>query len=126
MAVLNGPGIITSGLISALDAADRNSYPGSGTTWTDISGNNNNGTLTNGPTFSSTNGGAIVLDGADDYINTGTINLQRNFSLEVIVNMDVTSGFCFFGQGTTTTNQGLHIWMISSGTVLVLGIQAIS
>lgn len=60
--------IVTDGLVFCLNAADRNSYPGSGTTWTDVSGNAYNGTLTNGPTYSSTNGGAIVFDGTDDYV----------------------------------------------------------
>ena len=67
--------IVTDGLVLALNAADRNSYPGSGTTWTDISGNNLNGTLTNGPTFSSENGGIITFDGADDYIGCGNSSL---------------------------------------------------
>jgi hypothetical protein len=63
-----GPKIITNGLVLYLDAANRNSYPGSGTTWTDLSGNGNNGTLTNGPTFNATNMGSIVFDGTNDYI----------------------------------------------------------
>jgi hypothetical protein len=45
-------GIVTNGLVLDLDAAKLASYPGTGTAWYDISGNNNNGTLTNGPTFS--------------------------------------------------------------------------
>jgi hypothetical protein len=68
MTIGYGPSIVTSGLVLALDAADRNSYPGSGTTWTDLSGNGNTGTLTNGPTYSSSNSGSIVFDGADDYV----------------------------------------------------------
>jgi hypothetical protein len=52
-----------------LDAADKKSYPGTGTLWTDRSGNGNNGTLTNGPTFSSANGGSIVFDGGNDYVS---------------------------------------------------------
>ena len=60
-------GIVTNGLVLALDAAKKDSYPGSGTVWRDISGNGNNGTLTNGPTFNSGNGGSIVFDGVDDY-----------------------------------------------------------
>ena len=68
MAIFRGPNIVRSGLVLALDAADRNSYRGSGTTWRDLSGNNNNGTLTNGPTFSGGNGGSIVFDGVDDII----------------------------------------------------------
>jgi hypothetical protein len=63
--------IVTDGLVLSLDAADRNSYPGSGTTWNDVSGNNNNGTLTNGPTFNSANGGSIVFDGTNDFANCG-------------------------------------------------------
>ena len=47
------PRIVTSGLIFVVDAADKNSYPGTGTTWKDLSGNNYTGTLTNGPTFNS-------------------------------------------------------------------------
>jgi hypothetical protein len=66
MAFANGPKIVTDGLILALDAADRTSYPGSGTAWNDLVGSNN-GTLTNGPTFNSRNGGSIVFDGVDDY-----------------------------------------------------------
>ena len=74
-----GPRIITSNLVLALDAADRNSYPGSGTLWTDLSGQGNNGALTNGPTYSSANGGGIVFDAIDDYVDLGT-NLSGNFS----------------------------------------------
>ena len=46
MAFNNGPRIITQGLSLMLDVADKNSYPGSGTTWIDTSGNNNTGTIT--------------------------------------------------------------------------------
>lgn len=65
-------GIVTNGLVLDLDAAKKDSYPGTGTSWRDISGNSNNGTLINGPTFNSNNGGAIVFDGVDDYGNLGT------------------------------------------------------
>ena len=61
--------IITNGIILFLDANNTNSYPGSGTAWYDLSGYGNTGTLTNGPTFSSANGGSIVFDGSDDYVN---------------------------------------------------------
>jgi len=64
--------IVTDGLVLALDAADRNSYPGSGTTWTDLSGNGNNGTLVNGPLLNSLGGGSIGFDGTD-YANFSTI-----------------------------------------------------
>ena len=68
----SGP-IITSGLVLFLDAANTSSYPGSGTTWTDLSVNGYNGTLTNGPTYSSSNGGSIVFDGTDDVASFGNI-----------------------------------------------------
>lgn len=63
------PSIITDGLVLCLDAANRRSYPGSGTTWYDLSGNGYHGTLTSGPTFNSVNLGNIVFDGTDDYID---------------------------------------------------------
>ena len=72
MGFFRGPNIITDGLVLALDAANTKSYPGSGTTWTDLSGNGNNGTLTNGPTFTTSGSGGIVFDGIDDYIAVGT------------------------------------------------------
>lgn len=61
-----GPRIITDGLILHLDAADRNSYPGSGTIWYDLVGQRNFNLL-NGPTYDSSNGGCLVFDGVDDY-----------------------------------------------------------
>jgi len=79
MATLYSPKIVTDGLVLCLDAADKNSYPGSGTTWYDLSGEGNNGTLTNGPTYSSANGGVIVLDGYNDYILV-QLNLSSNLS----------------------------------------------
>ena len=68
MSLLHSPKIVTNGLVLCLDAANRKSYPGSGNIWRDLSGNGNNGTLTNGPTFSSANGGSIVFDGTDDIV----------------------------------------------------------
>jgi len=59
--------IVTRGLVLNLDASAPSSYPGSGTTWNDLSTQTNSGSLTNGPTFNSTNGGSIVFDGTDDY-----------------------------------------------------------
>jgi formylglycine-generating enzyme required for sulfatase activity len=57
--------IVTDGLVLWLDAGITPSYPGSGSTWTDISGNKNNGTLVNGPTYSSTNGGILNFSGSN-------------------------------------------------------------
>jgi hypothetical protein len=67
----SGQKIITTGLALHWDAGQRRSYPTSGTTWSDISGNNKNGTITNGPTFNSSNGGSIAFDGLNDYVSIG-------------------------------------------------------
>ena len=61
-------GIVRDGLVLHLDAAKKDSYDGTGTTWRDLSPSQTNGTLTNGPTFNSDNGGSIVFDGTNDYI----------------------------------------------------------
>ena len=61
------PPIVTDGLVFAVDAANYESYPGSGTTWSDLSGNGSNGTLINGVSFNSSSN-YLNLDGADDYI----------------------------------------------------------
>jgi len=71
MAVEHGYGkIVTDGLVLCLDAADNNSYPGNGNTWYDLSGNGNNGTLTNmsANPLDSANGGSLLFDGVNDYI----------------------------------------------------------
>ena len=70
MASKGGPDIVENGLTLFLDASNIRSYPGSGTTWSDLSGNGNTGTLTNGPTFSAGNLGSIVFDGTNDYVTT--------------------------------------------------------
>lgn len=62
----NNAPIVIDGLVFYVDAGNSNSYPGSGTTWTDLVGSND-GTLTNGPTYNSANGGSIVFDGVNDY-----------------------------------------------------------
>jgi hypothetical protein len=78
------PSIVTDGLVLYVDAANTKSYPGSGTTWSDLSRSGNNGTLVNGPTFNSGNGGSIVFDGTNDRVNLGNIlNFGTNdFTIE--------------------------------------------
>ena len=68
MSSIGGPATVTSGLVLELDAGNIKSYPTTGTTWFDKSGNARNGTLTNGPTFNTGSLGSIVFDGVDDYI----------------------------------------------------------
>jgi hypothetical protein len=73
----HSPSIVMNGLVLCLDAGNSKSYPGSGTTWTDLSGRGNTGTLTNGPTYSSANGGSLVFDGSNDYV---TIPYDTSFN----------------------------------------------
>jgi hypothetical protein len=61
-----GDNVVTDNMVVYLDAGNNSSYSGSGTSWNDISGNSNNFTLTNGPTYTSSDGGAIVFDGTND------------------------------------------------------------
>lgn len=88
MSLSHSPQIVTNGLVLYLDAANAKSYPSSGTTWFDLSGNSLNGTLINGPTFDGTNKGSFVFDGVDDYVNIGnspvlnnTLNGNTNWSI---------------------------------------------
>ena len=75
--------IITSGLVLHLDAGNTSSYPGSGTTWTDLSSSGNNGTLTNGPTYSSSNGGSIVFDGSNDIVSSFSTQISGTGSKSI-------------------------------------------
>jgi hypothetical protein len=93
MSYRTGPKIVTDGLVLCLDAADRNSYAGSGNTWTDLSGNGNSGTLVNGVGYNSDNGGSLSFDGVNDYVNT-------SFS-ENIVTTGFTFSFWFYGTKST-------------------------
>ena len=77
--------LVTSGLILHLDSGNSSSYSGSGTTWTDLSGNGRNATLYNVPTYSSTNGGKLIFDGINDYAeiaNTPVLG-SSDFTIEV-------------------------------------------
>ena len=79
--------IVTSGMVLNLDAANIVSYPKIGTTWVDFSTNKKNGTLTNGPSFSTRNGGAILFDGVDDFIDVSTLTLGVNWTIESWFNL---------------------------------------
>jgi hypothetical protein len=78
----NQQDIVKDGLVLWLDANDKTSYSGTGTAWTNLTGNsNNNAVLVNGPTFTGNNGGAVVFDGTNDYAYIpATNNLSFNSS----------------------------------------------
>ena len=86
MGFSRGPKIVTDGLVLCLDAANKKSYSGSGTTWTDLSGQGNNGTLQNGPTFDSGNKGSLIFDYTNDYVSTnGMSNFTYTSGITVLV-----------------------------------------
>lgn len=95
MGFYRGPQIVTSGLVLHLDAANPKSYPGTGTTWYDRAGNFNggvfnNGTLVNGPSFSSANMGSIGFDGVNDYVSILN-NTTVSFTIGCWINTTATS-----------------------------------
>jgi len=91
--------IVTDGLVLNLDATNRASYPGSGTTWNDTSFYRNNGTLTNGPTFLQERGrGSIVFDGVDDYVNSNN---------GIVNNSDFSVSFWIKYQDTLAASRGI-------------------
>ena len=100
--------IVTDGLVGCWDAGNRVSYPGAGTTLTDLV-NSNNGTLENGAdgslTFNSAKGGYLELDGGDDYIEIGA------YGASSVLN---------WGSGNGTVG----VWMKSddhAGTLIAMG-----
>ena len=123
--------IITDGLVFNLDAGFAPSYPRSGTTWYDLSSNEYNGTLTNGPRYNSLNGGSIAFDGVDDYVvRNSSINTGQDFSVFAWIkpgSINVRNGIMgnsypyTLGSGwffSTATNYGgtLNTFFISIGS----------
>ena len=117
--------IVRTGLVLNLDAGNSSSYSGSGTTWTDLSGNGNNGTLTLGPTYNSANGGSIVFDGVDDYViadNSLLIHRTSNWAYSAWVNFSATPIYgTIFENGSWTSTllirfetNGITIYSMSS------------
>ena len=84
--------VITDGLVLFLDAGNNRSYPGTGTTWTDLSSTAITGSLTNGPTFNTGNGGSIVFDGTNDYCLTGYSANPTYFTIECFLKFNDVSG----------------------------------
>jgi hypothetical protein len=100
---------VSNGLVLCLDAANKRSYPGTGTTWTDLSGNSNNFSLINGPTFSNTNLGNIVFDGTDDYLLISSLvwDYNVNFTIQFWFNTNSlggANGYGLFFNGSTGAN----------------------
>ena len=99
------PRIVTDGLVLCLDAANKRSYPGAGTTWTDLTANKNNGTLTNmGSNFSNDGAGSLTFDGTDEYVNVTvtkttncTFSCWASYTVSVPTDMLFNAGNYFSG-----------------------------
>jgi hypothetical protein len=91
MGVAYNTSIVRNGLVLHLDAANVKSYSGSGTTWSDLSGNGNNGTLLNSVGYSSDNKGVMTFDGVNDYVSINNLGLSDH-TIEVWVNPQQSVG----------------------------------
>ena len=108
--------IVRDGLVLNLDAAKRDSYPGTGTVWRDIAGGVITGSLVNGPTFNTNNGGSITFDGVDDYVICTKSNITGNtpWSISIWINVDISKN----GAG----RQGWMVWRGGQSTSQLIAI----
>ena len=92
MAQIYNPKVTTSGLILYLDAANRDSYPGSGTSWNDLSGRGHVGTLVNSPTFNTSALGSISFAGNTGHVTVPDSNdwSGSEFTMDVWFNRSAT------------------------------------
>jgi len=128
MAVYAGPEIVTDGLVLSLDAGNSRSYPSTGTAWNDLSGRGNSVILTNGPTYNSANGGAIVFDGSDDHAlasgRTTVTEFQYNSAFAVScwcrVEENTNTGYIVNNRFTDAGNAPFCGWGVcqSNGSIL--------
>ena len=125
MSVFGGPDIITDGLVLHLDAANRKSYPGSGSTWYDLSGNGSNGTLTNGPVYTTNSGGAFTFNGYinNRYIDVTNINIGNKYSIVCffkstsVVNYKIVYDVNY-NSYVNTDNVGPRLEQFSTGNII--------
>ncbi len=125
MSLGHGASIVRSGLVLHLDAANTKSYLGTGTAWSDLSGNGNNGTLSGGPVYSSSQSGSFLFDNTNDLVIGPTsavfsfTAVARDFTVEQWINpTNLTGTFramsSVWGQGG-----GVDSWILchSNGTL---------
>jgi hypothetical protein len=103
--------IITTGLAMNLDAGNLASYPGIGTTWTDLTGNSRNGTLINGVGYSALNNGTLTFDGTNDYVTVANtvavLSAVNKFTIESwfkLTNASLNNTIFSFGTGASYNN----------------------
>jgi hypothetical protein len=122
--------IVTDGLVLNLDAGNPASYPGSGTTWFDLSGNGNNGTLINGVGYNSSNLGSLVFDGVDDYFRLNSFTpISTEFTISSFV-FPISSGGTesdryggtLFSQDPSSNSQRYPLWLRIKDTEIAYSI----
>ena len=122
MAFRYSPKIVTDGLVLYLDAANTKSYVSGSTTWNDISRGGNTGTLVNGPTFNSGNGGSIVFDGTNDYgsvVSNQVITNDFTFTVWAKRDGDTATGIGgIFGNHYHTELSGANLFFRNSSTTV--------
>ena len=120
MAINAGPKIVEDGLILCLDAANKKSYPGAGTTWTDLTANKKTGTLTNmANNFSTDGAGSLIFDGTDEYVVAAYTQAARigtgNHTISAWVKNLDDNAEDFVGTGTSQGDILLMIYFAAGG-----------
>jgi hypothetical protein len=118
--------IVTSNLLVVLDASNLVSYDGTGTTWRDLTSNGSNGTLYNGPTFSSDGGGSIIFDGSDDYsdISIPSITSYGTITICAFIKWLSFGDDMFFGMTTYDVYTAANTLGFNNGAGNVVGINS--
>jgi len=114
MALSHNPKIVTDGLVLCLDAANPKSYPGSGTTWSDLSGNGNDGTLVNGPIFQQD---FFQFDGSNDIVNTPLVlesPVDESVTFEMIFKYNSTGNFKGLMGASNYQSSGFSVGIMGS------------
>jgi len=118
-----GENIVTDGLIFRVDAGDSASYPGTGTTWTDVI-NGNNGTILNGTAYNSAEGGYFDFDGVDDKVDFGQPAILESFPMSIDVWFySANAGDGIITKGITRQLPSLRDWdLFGNGSNLIFAV----
>ena len=120
MGISGGPDMIQDGLVLALDAADRNSYVSGSTSWYDLSGGSNTGTLISGSAYSGSNGGSVFFDGVNDYVSVATSGLVSSvISMDIWFNVNSSKQYSAL-MGSNVTEK--YEMIIKSGGAIEVGL----
>lgn len=119
--IFGAPPIVTNGLILNLDAGNSKSYPGTGANWINLSNNNTSGSLVLSPTFTRGGGGAITLNGTNQYIDCGDIAASLRgtqfFTIELFGKKPAANNDFHVGAWTNTNRQGWFLQWYSDNII---------